>query len=168
MRGSVSDHVVAFWITVVRRAREFGRAVLVGFTLDSLYERYIIRYVLRNSLVGIGPFFSPQVRPPLPAACSLLHSLAGEPLPAPPLNPASAMQVFPHLQVLQDRFKEIRDEIVQVQVGGPFLVRRRVQGRGGEGLSSQARQWRSAHMRTRSAYLARVQPHTPSVNRMEP
>ncbi|KAJ1473976.1 hypothetical protein T484DRAFT_1834089 [Baffinella frigidus] len=89
MRGSVSDHVVAFWITVVRRAREFGRAVLVGFTLDSLYERYIIRYVLRNSLVGIGPFFSPQV--------------------------------FPHLQVLQDRFKEIRDEIVQEKVRIPML-----------------------------------------------
>ena len=101
-------------------AMEFGRTILVGFTLDSLYDKYIIRYVLRNSLVGIGPFFSPQVRPASSLSLPPLASLSGEPgwifRHSHALTPASALQVFPHLQVLQDRFKEIRDEIVQVQV----------------------------------------------------
>jgi len=47
----------------VHRVRDLARVFLLGFALDSLYERFILKYILRNSLVGTGPFFAPQVLP---------------------------------------------------------------------------------------------------------
>jgi hypothetical protein len=57
--GRVVDH----GMRAVHRVRDLARVFLLGFALDSLYERFILKYILRNSLVGTGPFFAPQVLP---------------------------------------------------------------------------------------------------------
>jgi len=70
-------------------------AQFMGTLLDLVYDYFVIEYMIKNSLVGIGPFFPPCL--------------------------------FPHLEVLEEHWEEIRDEVLSVRIAERFPLLQEVE-----------------------------------------
>jgi len=68
---------------------------LLGKVLDLAYDYFVIEYMIKHSLVGIGPFFPPVL--------------------------------FPHLEVLEENWEQIRDEVLNARTQERFPLLQEVE-----------------------------------------